>query len=74
MLSRIWSVYRQHYRYLDKYIGEWLCDYCLIYHVEPDWEAIGSFSEEIAGKTTLPEFYLTQGRLSLPADPLDFLV
>lgn len=66
LLSRIWSVYRQHYRYLDKYIGEWLCDYCLIYHVEPDWEAIGSFSEEIAGKTTLPEFYLTQGRLTFP--------
>lgn len=66
LLSRVWSAYRPHYRYLDKYIGEWLCDYCLIYHVEPDREALRGFSDEIAGKVTLPEFYLTQGRLTFP--------
>lgn len=64
LLSKLWGAYRQNYRYLDKYIGEWLCDYCLIYGVMPDWKIIGEFAGEIAGKVTLPEFYLTNGELS----------
>lgn len=64
MLSRLWKVYRGEFRYLDKYLGEWLCDYCLIHHVSPDWEALEAFSGEIAGKVSLPEFYLKNGEIS----------
>ena len=64
LLSRLWKVYREEFRYLDKYLGEWLCDYCLIHHVSPDWEALESFSGEIAGKVSLPEFYLKDGEIS----------
>ena len=66
LLSRLWRAYREDFRYLDKYIGEWLCDYCLIYGVEPDWQALAAFSDEIAGKVSLPEFYLRGGELTYP--------
>ena len=64
ILSRLWGVYRDDFRYLDKYLGEWLCDYCLIHRVSPDWEALKDFSGEIAGKVSLPEFYLKDGEVS----------
>ncbi len=64
ILSRLWQVYREEFRYLDKYLGEWLCDYCLIHEVSPDWEALESFAGEIAGKVSLPEFYLKNGKIS----------
>ena len=66
LLSRLWRAYREDFRYLDKYIGEWLCDYCLIYGVEPDWQALAAFSGEIAGKVSLPEFYLRGDELTYP--------
>lgn len=66
LLSKLWRAYREDFRYLDKYIGEWLCDYCLIYGVEPDWQALAAFSDEIAGKVSLPEFYLRGDELTYP--------
>lgn len=63
-LSRLWKTYRTEFHYLDKYFGEWLCDYCLIYGVSPDWEALKDFAGEIAGKVSLPEFYMKDGLLS----------
>ena len=62
-LSRLWRAYRDEFRYLDKYLGEWLCDYCLIHNVSPDWAALGAFAGEIASKVSLPEFYLKDGRI-----------
>ncbi|MBQ8496352.1 MAG: TerB N-terminal domain-containing protein [Clostridia bacterium] len=58
ILSRLWSAYRDDFRYLDKYIGEWLCDYCLLYDVSPDWDVLEHFIHDIAGKLSFPEFYL----------------
>ena len=64
VLSRLWKTYRGDFRYLDKYLGEWLCDYCLIHGVSPDWDALESFKDEIAGKVSLPEFYLKDGKMN----------
>ena len=64
VLSRLWKVYRGEFRYLDKYLGEWLCDYCLIHHAAPDWDVLETFAGEIAGKVSLPEFYLKNGEIS----------
>lgn len=64
MLSRLWKTYRRDFRYLDKYLGEWLCDYCLIHGVSPDWEALEAFKGEIAGKVSLPEFYMKDGKMN----------
>lgn len=63
-LSRLWKHYRNEFLYLDKYFGEWLCDYCLIHDVSPDWEALADFAGDIAGKVSLPEFYMKDGKLS----------
>jgi predicted PP-loop superfamily ATPase len=64
ILSRLWRVYRKDFLYLDKYLGEWLCDYCLIHHVSPDWEELDAFCGEIVGKVSLPEFYLRNGEIA----------
>ena len=64
LLSRLWKHYRNEFHYLDKYLGEWLCDYCMIYGVSPDWDALAEFAGDIAGKVSLPEFYMKDGKLS----------
>ncbi len=64
MLSRLWAAYREDFRYLDKYLGEWLCDYCLVHKVEPDWVTLDVFAGEIASKVSMPEFYLHGGALT----------
>ncbi|MBQ9748629.1 MAG: TerB N-terminal domain-containing protein [Clostridia bacterium] len=61
LLSRLWGAYRDSFPYLDKYLGEWICDYCLIHRVEPLWEIVDTFSGEVAGKVSMPEFYLRDG-------------
>jgi hypothetical protein len=63
-LTRLWAAYREDFRYLDKYLGEWLCDYCLIHKVEPDWVTLDVFSGEVASKVSMPEFYLHSGALT----------
>lgn len=63
-LSRLWAAYREDFRYLDKYLGEWLCDYCLIHKVEPDWITLDVFAGEVASKVAMPEFYLHSGDMT----------
>ena len=58
ILSRLWKTYRTEFHYLDKYFGEWLCDYCLIHAVSPDWDVLEDFVGDISGKVSLPEFYM----------------
>ena len=59
LLCALWSNYRASFRYLDKYIGEWLCDYCLIHRVEPDHALLAPILAEECGRLTFPEFYLS---------------
>ena len=63
-LSRLWAAYRDDFLYLDKYLGEWLCDYCLIHKVEPDWVTLDVFAGAVASKVSMPEFYLHGGALT----------
>ena len=63
LLSRLWSAYRDDFHYLDKYLGEWLCDYCLVHGVSPDWDVVDVFAGEVAGRVSLPEFYLRDKKL-----------
>ncbi len=66
ILSRLWAAYRNDFRYLDKYLGEWLCDYCLIHKTVPDLPVLEVFSHEIATKVSMPEFYLYNSTLTWP--------
>ncbi len=63
ILSRLWGAYRSDVSYLDKYLGEWLCDYCLIHQVSPDFSVLEIFLDEIAGQVSIPEFYLRNGEI-----------
>lgn len=56
MIARLWKAYRDTYPYLDKYIGEWLCDYCLIRHTAPP-AFVFDFCGEAIQKLSFPEFY-----------------
>lgn len=56
-LVKLWSAYRGKYRYLDKYIGEWLCDYCLIYNIPLPKQSYEHISSAFS-KLSLPEFYI----------------
>lgn len=56
LIANIWEAYRGTYPYLDRYIGEWLCDYCLIHRLGIPKKVL-SFSGDITGNVSLPEFY-----------------
>lgn len=55
-IAGLWKAYRGTYPYLDKYIGEWLCDYCLIRHIAPP-ASVFDFCGEAIQKLSFPEFY-----------------
>ena len=58
-LITLWSAYRGNFPVLDRYLAEWVCDYCLLYHLALP----ASFSADLrlAGirYCSLREFYLT---------------
>lgn len=58
MLCGIWKNYRDMFYPLDKYLSEWMCDYCIIHNLPCPHGLIDSFLTEILKKTTFPEFYL----------------
>ena len=57
LIAHIWGAYRKEYPYLDKYAGEWLCDYCLIYDIPIPYDIISPFLDEAAPNLSLPELY-----------------
>ena len=59
-LAYLWAKYRQQFPQLDKYLSEWIPDYCLIKAVECPMDIIKVFMADALKKTTLPEFYLNK--------------
>lgn len=57
-LCCLWRAYRNEHRQLDRYLADWVCDYCLIHRVEMPYEIISDFVGEILKYTTLRELYL----------------
>ncbi len=62
-MARLWAAYRDTVPYLDKYLGESFCDYCLVHRVAPDFDIIGPFAGEVASRVSMPEFYLRDGNI-----------
>lgn len=58
-LCRVWSEYRAKYIRLDKYLIEWICDYCLIYRLPCPAELLKHIIPSIAEKAALKEFYIS---------------
>ncbi len=59
-LAHVWAMYRKQFPQLDKYLSEWMVDYCLVHFVECPGDIIKSFLTDILKKTSLPEFYLNK--------------
>ena len=53
-LCDILEAYRERYPYLDKYIGEWICDICLIDKICPSANAL-KLLREASQKLSVPE-------------------
>ena len=56
LLSRLWSAYRRNHPKLDKYLAEWLCDYCLMHGLSSSLIPVELLA--VGQKNcSLPEFY-----------------
>ncbi|MBQ4289908.1 MAG: TerB N-terminal domain-containing protein [Clostridia bacterium] len=62
LLCNVWTAYRNPFPRLDRYMGEWLCDYCLIYQLKPPLSALSRFLSKLIDKLTFKEFYLSYNR------------
>ena len=57
LLVRLWSAYRKTYPKLDKYLAEWVCDYCLINGID-SFEIPRALALQGIKNCSLPEFYM----------------
>ncbi len=55
MLCELHKNYRHSFSRLDRYLGEWICDYSLIHHLPPP---LNFLTEELAESSSLKEFYV----------------
>ena len=58
-LLDIWEKYRKSYTKLDKYMAEWVCDYCLVNNVELPKDRIANIISDIAEASIFKQFYLS---------------
>ena len=50
--------YRDTFKSLDRYVGEWICDFCLIHRLPPPTELLGAVTDELMSVVCLREFYV----------------
>lgn len=58
LLCDIWERYRGEYTKLDRYMTEWVCDYCLVYGLPFPKGRLSSFFDKIKETASLRQFYL----------------
>ena len=58
LLCDIWEKYRKSYTKLDKFLSEWVCDYCLINKLTPPYDRIAAFYDEAEYAARLKQFYI----------------
>jgi len=56
-LAWLWLSYRRRFAELDKYLSEWMCDYCLVHQI-PMPDCLSEILPEIVRRASLKEFYL----------------
>ncbi len=59
MLAEVWLAYRRRKPELDRYLAEWMCDYCLVRQT-PLPESLYPIVPEILPRTSLKEFYIAE--------------
>ena len=58
MLCKAWQAYRDRFPRIDKYMTEWVCDYCLVHGLSCPQELVRPFLTKILPFAGLREFYL----------------
>lgn len=58
LLCDIWEHYRTDYTKLDKYMSEWVCDYCLINKIDFPFERMSNIMTDIVENSIFKQFYL----------------
>ena len=58
LLCRIWTNYREDYPLLDRYVCEWICDYCLLHRLPLPVEHLGAAVSNLLPIAQLREFYV----------------
>ncbi len=58
-LCALWLSYRTVYPRLDRFLGEWICDYCLIHHLPPPTDMLGQDAGILIHGSGLKEFWLS---------------
>lgn len=58
LLCRVWEAYRRALPRIDKYMAEWVCDYCLVHRLPCPNKALRGFLPAILSHAALREFYL----------------
>ena len=58
LMAGVWMAYRCTYPQLDHYMCEWLCDYCLIHHLDAPLDILAPALDAIIEGSRLREFYL----------------
>lgn len=61
LIALVWAAYRETYPYLDKYAGEWLCDYCLIHRVPVPHDELAPIMPDAARAVSIGEMLLPIG-------------
>lgn len=57
-LCGIWIHYRENYKPLDKYLSEWIADYCLLHRMKPPTKLLSPIMYAVLESTSFREFYM----------------
>ncbi len=58
MLCDLWLAYREQFPRLDRYLGEWVCDYCLIHSLPAPLDRLSEILPTLVTILTFREFYI----------------
>ncbi len=58
LMASVWMAYRRAHPQLDRYMCEWLCDYCLIHELPAPLDILSPALDAIIEGSRLKEFYL----------------
>ncbi len=58
LLCRVWSAYRRDFPRVDKYMVEWVVDYCLVHALPAPSEMLAPFLDRLLPIASFKEFYL----------------
>ena len=59
-ICALWLGYRGRYPRLDRFLGEWICDYCLVHHLPAPKNLPAEALDVLVSASPLKEFWLSQ--------------